>query len=284
MDRNILIILSSSIIIPWCIYVIKGRKSLGGGTVTIAYTVMALWGLMVALPNIPFLLSPFSPPIHGQVIEARTDRPIVNCNIKAYWEIETISIAGGHWESYQQFETKTNAQGEFLIPRRLKVLSVFGFLPALEIVSHHNGTRVLAYSHGYSYSEVKIERQKQGISWKPLKLVIKMNKPSETYLREVINSLESKFESWNIPSRTLSDDDKKFLLEDYRYNYGLFAAMIKDEKSKDNKLTLIDFSSSLKRLGDNKTAREVYQKLKNDYPESAQFADQEIEILKRMFK
>jgi len=248
------------------------------------YSISALWVFMIALPNIPFFLSPFTPPIHGSVIEARTNQPIANCNIKAYWEIETISLAGGHWESYQQFETKTNAQGEFLIPRRFKVLSVFGFLPALEVVSHHNGTRVLAYSHGYSYSEDKIERQQQGKSWQTTELMVKMFQPTDTYLREVISSLEAKFESWNIPSRILSDEDKEFLKEDYRHNYGLFIAMIKDEKSKEINSALFNFASSLRRLDDYRAAIEVYQKLKNDYPDDAKYVEHVIEQLKRNIK
>ena len=284
MDRNIIIALLSSIIIPWGIYVIKARKSLEAGVVMTGYAMLASWVVMIGLPNIPFLLSPLTPPIHGSVIEGRTNQPVADCNIKAYWEIETISIAGGHWESYQQFETKTNAQGEFIIPRRLKTLTVLGFLPALEVVSHHNGIRVLAYAHGYSYDEKKIERQKLGITWKASDMLIKVYPPSDTYLREVISSLESKFESWNIPNRILTDEDVKFLREDYRVNFGLFTSMTKNEKSKENKSTLIDFASSLQRSGDYKTAIKALEKIKNDYPESAQFAAQEIETLRRNVK
>lgn len=245
------------------------------------YILIALWLFMIGLPNIPFIISPFTPPIHARVVEARTNLPIANCNIKAYWELEEIGIAGGHWESYQQFVTKSNAQGEFIIPRRLKVLSVFGFLPALEIVSHHNGIRVLAYAHGYSYTEAKIERQNLGNLWQASELTIKMYAPSEAYLREQIYSLESKIKSWNIPSGILSDEDKMFLKEDYRHNYVLFNQLVKGEKSKENKSALITHASSLESLGDYETALEAYQKLKNDYPDSAQFADQEIEMLQR---
>jgi hypothetical protein len=284
MDRNIIIILISSIVVPWCIYVIKGRKFLGAGVVMTSYAISALWVLMIVLPNVPFLLSPFTPPIHGQVIDAESNQPLANCNIKAYWEIETISIAGGHWETYQQFITKTNAQGEFHIPRRIKVLTIWGFLPALEVTSHYNGTKVLAYAHGFSYSFDKIDRQTIRKSWQPVEMMIRMYKPSEMYLLDKVYSLKSEFKSWNVPSGIITDEDQEFLLEDYRYNYRLFTSLIKDEKSKKNESTLIDYASSLKKLGDHKTAIEVYQKLKNDYPESAQFADQEIEILKRNFK
>lgn len=283
MDRNIIIILVSAIILPWCIYVHKARKSLSGGTIAAGYAIMALWVIMVGLPNIPVLIAPFSPPIHGRVVDV-TNQPVANCNIKAYWEIETIGLAGGHWESYQQFITKTNTHGDFHIPRRLKALSLYGLLPALEIASHYNGIKILAYAHGYSYSFDKIDREKQRGAWQPLDMSIRMYKPSDTYLRDKILSLKSEFKSWNVPRGEITDEDKEFLLEDYRYNYGLFITTIKGEKSKENKSALIVYASSLSRFGDNRSAIGILLKLKNDYPDSSKFADQEIEELKRSVK
>lgn len=281
MDRNVIIILISLIILPWCIYVHRSRKSLGGGTIAAGYIVFALWAFMVGLPNIPVLIAPFSPPIHGKVFDAETNKPLVNCNIKAFWGIEELGIAGGHWESYQQYVTKTNAQGEFQIPRRMKILSLNGFLPALQMASHYDGTKVLAYAHGYSYSLEKINVEKQRGAWKQIDLSISMFSPSQAYLREIISTLESQLESWNVPRKILTDEDKKFLAEDYRYNFGLFTTLVKDKKSKENQATLIHYASSLSRLGDNKTAIEAYESLQDDDPDAARYIKLRIEELKR---
>ena len=154
MTRNIIIIMVSFGIVGWNLFIFKRRVIFSKTTRNIALVMLVLWVPTTLLPNIPILLSPLSPAIHGQVIDAETKQPITDCNIQAYWQTETFFIAGGHWEAYKSFHTKTNSQGEFAIPRYQKALSVYFIYPC--IITRYSGVNIFTYDYGHRYNEISI--------------------------------------------------------------------------------------------------------------------------------
>jgi len=264
------------VIISWCVYVYKNRDSQGSSTKSTASIIMVFWTVLIGLPNIPVLLMPFSPPIHGHV----TNQPSSGCNIKAYWVIEEIGLAGGHTETYKQFSTKTDAQGNFVIPRRIKALTVLGFLPALQLASYYGGINILAYAYGHPYTFERLEGSKQLLSLTPLKLSMNLMPPASEYLRSKMFDLGLKFDTWNSPRGVLTDEDKEYLLKDKVFIFSNFKEIFTGADPKEIYSALIRLGSGLGDYGDYKTAIDVFQKLKNEFPEATKFADREIEQLK----
>lgn len=72
------------------------------------------------------MLSPLTPAIHGIVIDEETKHPLLKCNIKAYWEIETHILIGVHTKTYKSFQTVTDSQGRFEIPGVQKPFGING--------------------------------------------------------------------------------------------------------------------------------------------------------------
>jgi hypothetical protein len=274
MERNLIIIGLSLIIVSWCIYVHKNRKSLSGKVVRIGRMVFIMWTLMIGLPNVPVIIMPFTPTVYGHI----SGQPGSSCNIKAFWVVSQISLFGGHRETYAQFSTKTDAEGNFVIPRKMKALAVLGFLPRLEFASGFGGTYILAYTPGYPHSS---DWGAGPYSIMPIKLTIQMYFPGDEHLRsEMLDGLELELTSWNLPRGTLTTEDKAYLLEHCRYVFEHFDEIYRFAKSNEVETALIRLGSNLSGLGDYKTAIQVSQKRKIIFPNDTRFADNEINRLK----
>jgi hypothetical protein len=246
-----------------------------------------IWSLSTFIFNIPVILSPLTPAISGRVINAETKQPVANCNIKAYWQIESGTPQGGHWETYHQIITKTDEKGEFQVPRYMKALGLYGLFPI--IMSHYGGIKIIAYTHGFKYGLTKIERSQSGpaiiepsqpTSINRTILMEKSRPPDLTY--DIFN-LDRIFELNNQP-RGKTSEDNKYLLDDYHYYYDRMHTIFNTSNTKDVKSAYIVFASAFERFGDKKTAIDAYQLLKREFPESANFADREIDELKKSAK
>jgi hypothetical protein len=157
MLRNVIIILASIAVVAWNIYVFRNRKKFSFTKKNYAVGLLVLWLLTTFILNAPVILSPMSPSIRGTVISEETKQPIANCNIKAYWQVMTAGPGGGDTrDTYHQIITKTDGKGEFQLPRYPKVLGLYGFLPI--IMTQYDGIRIVAYIHGYGYSQEDVDR------------------------------------------------------------------------------------------------------------------------------
>lgn len=275
MVRNVIIVLFSSMIVSWCVYVYKNRKSLDDGTVRIGRKVFIVWLIMIGLPNIPVLIMPVTPTVHGRI----TNQPGSSCNIKAYWVVSQIGLAGGNTETYEQFSTKTDTDGNFTIPKRMKALSVLGLLPAFQIASGFGGTYILAYTPGYPHSS---DWGAGPYSIMPIKLEMQIYPPGNEYLRsKMLDGLDLAFMSWNEPRGELTDEDKAYLLENSQYIFRHFDEIYNLAKPNDIETGFIRVGSNLIEYGDYKTAYEVYSRMKQQFPDDTTFADRELEQLSR---
>lgn len=274
MLRNIIIILVSAGIISWNYYVFKRQESPAPTAKKVAMTLLIIWLLTTFLPNIPVLIFPFTPAIKGRVINQETKQPVANCNIKAHWQDMSATLAGGHWETYHQFITKTDEKGEFQIPRYVKILGLYGFFPL--ILTRYEGIRIVAYTHGFAFSQDEINRSEHG----RVEITVEMYKNiNPEYFTDRIWSLGRYLDSHNKP-RKLTRDDKIYLLEDFHYHYERMETVIPKSDSKKFELELISFASAFDKFGDKKKAIEVFQRIGREFPESFSFANSEIEKLK----
>lgn len=284
MARNIIIILASLSIVIWSLYVLKKRKIFSFTTKNFALGLLLLWFLTTFLFNIPLILSPLTPAINGTVIDAVTKRPIATCNIKAYWQFESGTPAGRHFETYHQFITKTDEKGKFQVPRYIKVLGLYGFFPI--IVSRYGGIKIVAYTHGFKFvyggvapysSMPTIIEPSQPAA---VSEVIKMEKSHPSYLMDDLYNLKEIFRTENIPPGPTAED-KKYLLEEYNYYYERIGSIFKNSKTKEIESVLFVLANAFKEFDHKERAIEVYQRLKKEFPESATFVDQELDQLKR---
>lgn len=274
MLRNVIILLVSLCIVLLNLYVFKWQKNTSSLTRKVAISLLVIWLLTTFLPNIPVILFPLTPAVKGRVISAETKQPIANCNIKANWQDMSASLAGGHWETYHQFITKTDDKGEFQIPRYVKLLGLYGFFPLM--LTRYEGIRIVAYTHGFTFSQYEIYRSEHG----RVEKIIEMSKNlNPEYFTDNIWSLGGYLDSHNKP-RKMTDEDKAYLLEDFRYHYERMESVIPKSNSKKYKQTLISFASAFDKFGDKEKAIEVFQRIGMEFPESFNFANNEIENLK----
>lgn len=97
------------------------------------YRIPAIFVLYLSILSLCFLLvtnfsmffSPFTPKHHGRVIDAETQKPLAGVNIKAGWHVSSASVGGSSGEYYKIYKTKTDANGNFVIPRGVKALTIY---------------------------------------------------------------------------------------------------------------------------------------------------------------
>lgn len=291
MLRNVIIILISMAVIGWNIHVFKNRKQFTFAKKNFAIGLLVLWLITTFIFNIPIILSPLSPTIKGKVVNSETNLPIANCNIKAYWQVMSASVGGGASQTYHQVITKTDENGEFQIPRYPKVLGLFGLFPFL-IISHYDGIRIIAYTHGFSYELIELDkfgptpnvlealsRLGPDVIEETIKLGKKLTPGFYNGYRDIWG-LEGLFNSYNM-HRIVTEDDKRYLLADFHYYYKYIQEVFSKSEPDKYESALITFASAFKKFGDNEKAIEVYQRIKKDFPGSADFADNEIKRLEK---
>jgi len=78
--------------------------------------------LPTAIAFIPFLIQPYVPSVKGVVVEEGTNKPIPNINIHAEWMISVGTVGGGTGRIYKTYETITNKDGEFVLPKAMRAM------------------------------------------------------------------------------------------------------------------------------------------------------------------
>jgi len=108
----------------------------------------------IILPNIDFVNSPFTPEIHGKVIDAETNKPMSNVIIIASWgysysELQMHSSIGTFTK---HLLAKTDDNGEFRIGGRLRCLA-FNMFPLYKKDS--GGVMSFILYDNYKYTVIK---------------------------------------------------------------------------------------------------------------------------------
>lgn len=267
-------------------------KGLSGGERFYQIGLLVLWLIMIGFPNFPVLLSLFTFPIKGKVIDYTTNRPIANCNIIASWEVQTAFLVGGGKDIYHQYITKTDANGEYNIPRYMKALSIID----IGIISNeYGGVHVVAYTHGYDIGASGIDEHDE-----PSSFEMKLSQTNPEYVDHTISTLEAVFNSKNYKKREIgrhlsygilsydeiTQDDKRYILEECK----LFDSKLKEYASthryKQTLIAMENLGRYFDKLGEFNAAKDVKRRTKELFPEPDKVksfvSEKDIQLFKQM--
>jgi len=152
-------------------------------------------------------------PIKGKVVDAETGKPMEGVNVRAGWVTGYAEPGGGVYKTFKVYATKTDANGEFVLPRIIKL--------KIPIIERYQGINVLIYEHGYSgfYKDIVGNAlylashkyiQKVYINFIDIKLPsLKNDEEFNNNLRKIYSKL-----FYELPSKTNKYDDFKFTIDE----------------------------------------------------------------------
>lgn len=149
MASDLITIFATVVLIATCIYGLKTKYR----SISVGVLVMAPLPIFFALViNIPVILSPFTAKFQGKIIDAETNLPLPDINIKAGWIMSSASVGGGYSRYYKLYATKTDRDGKFTLPRGLKALNTMTPIGTSEF----GGVNVTIYPSNYGYKVTRI--------------------------------------------------------------------------------------------------------------------------------
>lgn len=118
-----------------------------------AIALLFLLVITIIVPNVKFIMSPFTKEINGKVVDALSNKPISGATVIIDWyyyygEIQMHSSVIG---SVNQQIITTGASGEFKVPKRLRSLAVNFFPLYLRGVGD---VTFVALHHDYKYDSI----------------------------------------------------------------------------------------------------------------------------------
>lgn len=169
MLSDLLIVGITTCLLAVCIYGFKTKYRV----LSVILLGIVLVPVMITLViNIHVITSPLTPEVHGKVIDAETKKPLAGINIKAGWYMSSVSVGGGYGKYYKLYTTKTDVNGDFILPRGIKALT-FGYLIGK---SYFDGVNVTVYPPGYDY---KVSRFTYNDQVKPIIALEKVKSDKE---------------------------------------------------------------------------------------------------------
>lgn len=134
-----------------CIY---GLKTKHQNLCAVVFMLSLLPAMNLFIGNLPVITSPLTPELHGKVIDAETKKPISNINIKAGWCVNTVSAGGITTRYYREYKTKTDDNGNYILPAKIKALTIGFFLGK----RYFSGVDVVIYPTNYDYKVKQINK------------------------------------------------------------------------------------------------------------------------------
>lgn len=192
------------------------------------------------LPNLPVVISPFTPKIKGKVTDYVTQQPMANCNVIASWETRTIAFPEwGRNNVYHQFITKTDANGEYQIPRYMKPLT---WIDIGYFKNWFGGIHIVAYTHGYDIGASGIDEQGKKTSFD-----MRLSQTNPAYVDHTISTLMTVFDSKNFYKRKIrsslqpsyddiSQEDKQYILDECKIFEVKLRKLVQSYKGRDKAL------------------------------------------------
>lgn len=136
-------------LIAVCVYGIKTKYRIWAVFVLVLSAIPILISVVI---NIPIILSPLTPKVYGKVIDLETKKPLAGINIKAGWAVSSATVGGSSGRYYKLYNTKTDKNGEFVLPRGFKALNEWGLVGT----RNFGGVNVTIYPPGYDYKVARI--------------------------------------------------------------------------------------------------------------------------------
>ena len=98
--------------------------------------------LLIILGLIIWSITVYIPPIKGRVVDAETGKPMKGVNVRVGWVTGYADPGGGSFKTFKVYATKTNENGEFILPRIIKF--------RIPVIEHYQGVNMLIYEHGHA--------------------------------------------------------------------------------------------------------------------------------------
>lgn len=155
MLSDLISILLTIALLSTCIHGIKTKYRILAVAVLTLSVLPILFSVVI---NIPIIISPLTPKAHGKVIDVETNKPLADINIKAGWIVGGATVAGASGGYYKLYKTKTDSNGEFVLPRAFKALNERGLVGTREF----GGVTVVIYPQTYDYKVVRINYMDNG--------------------------------------------------------------------------------------------------------------------------
>ena len=133
---------------------VYGLKTKHKKLCTVVCVLALLPTMYLLIANLPVITSPLTSELHGKVIDSETKKPISNINIKAGWCVNTVSAGGITTRYYREYKTKTDGNGCFILPAKIKALTVGFFLGK----RYFSGVDVVIYPTNYDYKVKQINK------------------------------------------------------------------------------------------------------------------------------
>lgn len=208
MTSDLIMIFATIALLAACVQGIKTKYQVLA-VVVLALSVLPI--LFFIVINIPVIISPLTAELHGKVIDAETKKPLAGINVKAGWYASTVSVGGGYGEYYKLFKTKTDNNGEFVLPRGLKALNVYGPLG----IRKFDEVNVIIYPSGYDY---KVERTHYTNENKHT-IALEKVKTDKEFLDNILNYYHRLFLMHKGSGDEISDPDEKKWLKNAYYQF-----------------------------------------------------------------
>lgn len=263
---NIIIVAITAVIIASNLFIFKSSKIRSKIKLRKCLIVTGLFFLIpwtvALLPNVLLVFSPLTPEVKGRIVDMETKKPLPDVKIKAAWYRDhewpwTVAKA-----RYKNFDTVSDSNGEFCIPRTVKAFTFF--IPILH-TAKYGGIYIFAYDHDYSWqSGLKVIPS--GVkSTNVEKILMRPIKDDMEYLISVRNTY-LEFSSMQRGSGNFSDDDWSYLIE---------AHQIFDTKYPNSKLAeqnLLELNSVFREMGNFEEAINTLEEMIRKYP-SGEYAE-----------
>lgn len=270
MLSDLLIVGITACLLAVCTYGIKTKYRL----LSLMSLVIVLIPVMITLViNIHVITSPLTPEVHGKIVDAETKKPLAGVNIKAGWYMNSVSVGGGYGKYYKLYMTKTDVNGDFILPRGIKALT-FGYLIGK---SYFDGVNVTVYPTGYDY---KVSRFTYNDQVKP---IIAMEKVKSD--KEYLDNISAYWYGLSYMHKgawvNITDPLERLWLKNAYYNY----EKIYPHGKADTDSILRDIANMLQSINEPDCIY-LLQKIIDKYPDGniALYAKNNIASLKRIYK
>lgn len=270
MTSDLVTMLVTIVLFAICIYGIKTKYRILA-TIILAVLIPLTFFSMVI--NIPILFSPLTPKFHGKVIDAETKKPLAGINIKAGWTVSSVSVGGSSGGYYKLHKTKTDKNGEFVLPRGLKALNKWGILGT----RNFDGVIVTVYPPGYDYKVKRTHYTNES----ELSLALEKVKTDKEFLDNILNYYHGLFLMHKGSGDEVTDPDEKKWLKNAYYQFEKLYLHSKEDES-----YLYDISNMLDSIKEPDCIY-ILKKILVKYPDNKSlvwYANNNLESSKRIYK
>jgi hypothetical protein len=145
-------------------------------------------------------------PVKGRVVEAETGKPMKGTNVRAGWVTGYANPAGGSFRTFKVYATKTDENGEFVLPRMIKL--------KIPVIERYQGVDMLFYEHGYVSQYIERRAWRESGKIEHHEIILKRIENDEQFnenLRRV-----RLFLFVDLSSEAYQANDLRFILDDFK--------------------------------------------------------------------